>query len=160
VKRPSGSIGQLWILTPQCWYGEVVLASDGQSFWEADHILEVAANGSDSLRNIQTLCMVCHKAKTAEFIKRHRSAGLIYPCGVHCENWDHATEILELLEKRYDAMYYVGGGSFFTVNIAPGLRSDYMARAHTVVEGHLKAMRQIVMLYHESAASEVSNLAH
>lgn len=47
----------------QQFYGEVV-ASDGKVFWEADHVIEVADNGSDSLPNIQTLCISCHAKKT------------------------------------------------------------------------------------------------
>lgn len=32
----------------------------------ADHV-EVAAGGEHSMENLQTLCTVCHKTKTAEF---------------------------------------------------------------------------------------------
>ena len=35
-----------------------------QSFWEADHILEVSAGGETTLDNTQTLCVPCHKEKT------------------------------------------------------------------------------------------------
>jgi 5-methylcytosine-specific restriction enzyme A len=37
-----------------------------QTFWEADHIIEVSNGGETSLDNIQTLCVPCHKAKTKQ----------------------------------------------------------------------------------------------
>ncbi len=36
------------------------------SLWEADHVVPLAEGGSYSLDNIQTLCVPCHKEKTAE----------------------------------------------------------------------------------------------
>jgi 5-methylcytosine-specific restriction endonuclease McrA len=38
--------------------------SRGKSYWEADHILEVANGGETCLENMQTLCRPCHKEKT------------------------------------------------------------------------------------------------
>jgi 5-methylcytosine-specific restriction endonuclease McrA len=35
-----------------------------QSLWEADHIQEVCRGGGNSLENLMTLCVPCHKAKT------------------------------------------------------------------------------------------------
>lgn len=37
-----------------------------QCFWEADHIKERVDGGDDSLGNLQTLCVPCHKRKTAK----------------------------------------------------------------------------------------------
>lgn len=34
-------------------------------FWEADHIVELSDGGSGGLDNLQTLCVPCHKRKTA-----------------------------------------------------------------------------------------------
>lgn len=34
--------------------------------WEADHIVPLKDGGSFDLENVQTLCVGCHKAKTAE----------------------------------------------------------------------------------------------
>lgn len=46
----------------------------GKSLWEADHVLEVAdGGGSCSLSNMQTLCLWCHRAKSAES-RRARAA--------------------------------------------------------------------------------------
>jgi 5-methylcytosine-specific restriction enzyme A len=36
----------------------------GQSYWEADHVVEVVRGGTDDLSNLQSLCCPCHKAKT------------------------------------------------------------------------------------------------
>jgi 5-methylcytosine-specific restriction protein A len=36
----------------------------GQHQWEADHIVEVVRGGDSCLDNMQTLCLLCHKAKT------------------------------------------------------------------------------------------------
>lgn len=41
-----------------------------KSLWEADHILEVVNGGIDlGLSNIQTLCIPCHKEKTAKLVR-------------------------------------------------------------------------------------------
>lgn len=37
--------------------------------WEADHIIEKRAGGSNALSNLQTLCIPCHRRKTAEYGK-------------------------------------------------------------------------------------------
>lgn len=36
-----------------------------RSWWEADHILEQVRGGAHALDNLQTLCLPCHKRKTA-----------------------------------------------------------------------------------------------
>jgi len=42
-----------------------------RTFWEADHIIEVAdGGGSCDLSNIQTLCWKCHYLKTRRFMKK------------------------------------------------------------------------------------------
>ncbi len=38
--------------------------------WEADHIVARSEGGSDQLSNLRTLCVRCHKARTAEQRKR------------------------------------------------------------------------------------------
>jgi 5-methylcytosine-specific restriction endonuclease McrA len=39
----------------------------GDRATEVDHIIELAAGGSNSIDNVQPLCSPCHKAKTARF---------------------------------------------------------------------------------------------
>jgi biotin operon repressor len=68
---------------PAVW--EAVLARDGhrcvrcgtrpghQGRWlEVDHIIEKLDGGTDTVENLQTLCNVCHSAKTAEYQARRR----------------------------------------------------------------------------------------
>lgn len=38
----------------------------GGSCWQADHILEVVHGGKHEMENLQTLCNLCHKKKTAK----------------------------------------------------------------------------------------------
>jgi 5-methylcytosine-specific restriction endonuclease McrA len=41
-----------------------------RSWWEADHIIEVVRGGGRlGLENFQTLCVPCHKAKTARLAR-------------------------------------------------------------------------------------------
>lgn len=43
--------------------------------WEADHIIPVAEGGDHfAMANLQTLCLVCHRAKTAEQAGRRAAA--------------------------------------------------------------------------------------
>lgn len=45
------------------------------SFWDADHVQEVVNGGGEcGLDNIQTLCVWCHKAKTARLAKERADA--------------------------------------------------------------------------------------
>lgn len=37
-----------------------------KSLWQADHRTPRAMGGSDALENLQTLCITCHKRKTAQ----------------------------------------------------------------------------------------------
>lgn len=133
----------------QCWYGEII-ASDGRIFWEVDHILEVADNGSDSHRNLQTLCTVCHRAKSAAFASRPCKQGRITPihtCLGGCDGaklWEHANDILYELEERYDALFYIGDNRRLTVNVGPGMKPDYMRNAHPVVTAHRAAMHEVI----------------
>lgn len=39
---------------------------EGWTFWDADHIQELADGGSDQIGNLQTLCLPCHKVKTGK----------------------------------------------------------------------------------------------
>lgn len=48
----------------------VAFNSGSGSWWEADHIVEVGDGGKNEMSNMQTLCMVCHKAKTKEYARR------------------------------------------------------------------------------------------
>lgn len=46
-------------------YADVLGVTDeGRTFWDADHVIELADGGTNDAGNIQTLCMTCHKAKT------------------------------------------------------------------------------------------------
>jgi len=39
--------------------------------WEADHIVEQSAGGDSNMENLQTLCLVCHRRKTAAMHRRN-----------------------------------------------------------------------------------------
>lgn len=39
-------------------------------WWHADHIKEFSEGGETVLENMQTLCIPCHKKKTAEFLRK------------------------------------------------------------------------------------------
>jgi 5-methylcytosine-specific restriction endonuclease McrA len=39
----------------------------GDRATEVDHIIELAAGGSNTIDNVQPLCKPCHKAKTSRF---------------------------------------------------------------------------------------------
>jgi 5-methylcytosine-specific restriction endonuclease McrA len=41
-----------------------------KSWWEADHIVPVVEGGDSNLENIRTLCVLCHRAATAELRQR------------------------------------------------------------------------------------------
>lgn len=47
--------------------------------WEADHILEWAEGGKTELENLQTLCVPCHKRKTAEYAARRSKKVIQHP---------------------------------------------------------------------------------
>jgi 5-methylcytosine-specific restriction endonuclease McrA len=48
-----------------------------KTLWDADHIVPVAEGGGEcDLSNIQTLCLKCHRARTAE-LRRRLSASRI-----------------------------------------------------------------------------------
>ena len=40
------------------------------SWWEADHIHPLAEGGPDTLENLRTLCLPCHRRETAQLRKR------------------------------------------------------------------------------------------
>lgn len=46
------------------WWGSLWLDVEAMCSWQADHVIEVVDGGSPYLDNIQTLCTLCHKAKT------------------------------------------------------------------------------------------------
>jgi 5-methylcytosine-specific restriction endonuclease McrA len=47
----------------------------GRTLWEADHVVECAdGGGSCSLSNLQTMCLWCHRVKTAENQRRRAAA--------------------------------------------------------------------------------------
>lgn len=49
----------------QVLYGQLLnIWDEGRTFWEADHIKEIAEGGSNAPENLQTLCIVCHADKT------------------------------------------------------------------------------------------------
>lgn len=41
-----------------------------RDWWEADHILPLAEGGNDTLDNLRTLCIPCHRRETAKLQKR------------------------------------------------------------------------------------------
>ena len=51
-------------------YGIPVHRLSGKRIWDVDHITEVVkGGGSCGLENLQTLCLPCHKAKTARLAR-------------------------------------------------------------------------------------------
>lgn len=40
-----------------------------RDYWEADHIVEVVRGGLNDMGNLQTLCIPCHKEKTAKLAR-------------------------------------------------------------------------------------------
>lgn len=44
--------------------------ASNRSFWDADHRVALEEGGSWRIENVQTLCVPCHKAKTAEHTTR------------------------------------------------------------------------------------------
>jgi len=56
----------------KAFYARIV-GFTGKVFWEMDHVLERALNPDDSLGNLQTLCMGCHRHKTTMFMREQRS---------------------------------------------------------------------------------------
>jgi 5-methylcytosine-specific restriction endonuclease McrA len=45
-----------------------------KSLWDADHLLPVAEGGGEcDLSNLRTLCLKCHRARTAELRQRLRA---------------------------------------------------------------------------------------
>ncbi|NWI34302.1 ZRAB3 endonuclease, partial [Sula dactylatra] len=61
--------------------------TEGQ-FWQADHIKPVYSGGGQcSLENLQTLCTVCHRERTAQQAKersqlKRRSLATKYGCDI------------------------------------------------------------------------------
>lgn len=49
-------------------------ALSNQHYWEADHVVELSDGGDGGLANLQTLCIPCHKRKTAANAGRRASA--------------------------------------------------------------------------------------
>jgi 5-methylcytosine-specific restriction enzyme A len=84
LDRASYSIGHYWHVAngmrrfaPRWNWKEALLRQMGfspnQALWEADHIVEVVDGGGEcGLENIQTLCQICHKEKTA-LMRRERA---------------------------------------------------------------------------------------
>ncbi len=146
----------------QCWYGDI-LKSGGRVFWEADHIIEVVNNGSDSLRNLQTLCVACHRAKTVRLIFSRAPSGPpipfkpIHSCNGYCDEaawFDHGYQIMRSLEARYDANFYITDmpKKRLIVNIGPKLKADYMQNAHGHVLNHQFAIYELLAEEYEEAA--------
>ena len=40
------------------------------TWWEADHIHPLVEGGADTLENLRTLCLPCHKFGTSRLLKR------------------------------------------------------------------------------------------
>lgn len=55
-----------------------------RSQWEADHIVERVRGGANTLENAQTLCLPCHKAKTAR-LAAERARERKLNCGMEAE---------------------------------------------------------------------------
>jgi hypothetical protein len=49
---------------------DFVRARAVRTLWDADHLVALEEGGTSALENVQTLCWVCHKAKTREHAAR------------------------------------------------------------------------------------------
>ena len=68
-----GFINEQRALRDAAWCAEIGISKTQvkRTWWEADHIIPVAEGGGEcGLENYQTLCLKCHKAKTAEQARR------------------------------------------------------------------------------------------
>jgi len=66
-----------------------------RTWWEADHIMPRAEGGEDCLENLRTLCVPCHKARTAAWHgERARRRALVR---LRSRPHDHAGRIAGLL---------------------------------------------------------------
>lgn len=65
----AAAFNESWVLL------ETLGFNRSRVLWEADHILPVDEGGTDDLGNFQTLCLHCHKEKTARQAKRRRTMG-------------------------------------------------------------------------------------
>jgi 5-methylcytosine-specific restriction endonuclease McrA len=46
-----------------------------KTLWDADHVIPVTEGGGEcELSNMRTLCLKCHRLRTAELLKRLRKA--------------------------------------------------------------------------------------
>lgn len=67
----------------------------GRQLWEADHIVPRAEGGEDRLENLRTLCVPCHKARTAAWHgERARRRAVVR---LRSRPHDHAGRIAGLL---------------------------------------------------------------
>lgn len=82
----------------QFFYGKLLGFTERSRFWAIDHIIEVAMGGDNDLENLQTLCLNCHKRKTAVFVVAFTNA--FYKCNVHCENQAHINHIIAMIQER------------------------------------------------------------
>jgi 5-methylcytosine-specific restriction endonuclease McrA len=65
VRGNSTQWRDLRIACFRVWGKSCMYCSDRAT--EVDHIIELAAGGSNTIDNVQPLCSPCHKAKTARF---------------------------------------------------------------------------------------------
>jgi 5-methylcytosine-specific restriction endonuclease McrA len=56
----SGRYWYKWVDIDTIW----PVRGPGNTFWQADHIIELRDGGQHLFKNLQTLCTICHKAKT------------------------------------------------------------------------------------------------
>lgn len=69
----------------------------GRQLWEADHIVPRAEGGEDRLENLRTLCVPCHKARTAAWHgERARRRAL---ARLRSRPHDHAGRVASLLAE-------------------------------------------------------------
>ena len=65
---PRPAFPEIWVLTQKA--KRILKASTRRHFWDADHITAVVDGGGEcGLDNYQTLCIWCHRAKSADMKK-------------------------------------------------------------------------------------------
>ncbi len=61
----------------RAWAGWGLRSGSRKSLWDADHVVPVVEGGGEcDLENIRTLCLKCHRTRTAELRKRRKNAPL------------------------------------------------------------------------------------
>jgi len=94
---------RIWEPDAKKFYGQHV-GFNGKVFWEADHIMERALHQDNSMGNMQTLCMVCHRRKTTLFMREQRSVAMVVRASTAIENQRRVEAERKAKEVDWDAI--------------------------------------------------------